>query len=169
MPTDHAHDVPQLNSFLRSELSAVETYEQAKLELAHDPDVTRTLAVCSASHRFCVELIRREVRRLGGTPSIVSGIWGGFATLLEGAGGAGRVVGRRATVVALDRGEDYCHQDYEYGLEALSPQTQNFVQREVIPRQGHVHDLVRRLRQRLSTPLAVQGPSRQRANSTATA
>src|SRR5690606_11652226 len=95
-------DVKQLNSFLRGELSAVETYDQA-LDKVDNAVAATILRENKASHATRVSLLEGEVRRLGGKPSEGSGTWGSFAMAVEGGA---KLFGESAAVAALEEGED---------------------------------------------------------------
>ena len=79
--------IDQLNSFLRGEISAVETYRQA-MEKVKDVRAVTTLEECQTSHARRVANLREFITRLGGTPSTDSGAWGSFAKLVEGSAAA---------------------------------------------------------------------------------
>src|SRR5262245_41444369 len=72
-----------LNSFLRGELSAVETYRQA-LTKVKVPTMRTQLQEVLQSHESRCELLRNRIVTLGGSPSTSSGPWGTFAKLVEG-------------------------------------------------------------------------------------
>src|SRR5687767_6543455 len=92
-----ADTIDQLNSFLRGELSAVATYQQA-IDKFTDPDMVTQLRGCLASHYERTRLLSEAVRRLGGVPSESSGLWGAFAKLVEGGA---KIFGERAAIAAL--------------------------------------------------------------------
>ena len=58
-------DITQLNSFLRGELSAVETYDQAIAKLGDDPAVRGKLDNCRTSHQLRATLLREEILPVG--------------------------------------------------------------------------------------------------------
>jgi hypothetical protein len=132
MPPVLEKELNQLNSFLRSELSAVETYEHALERLSDDPEVAQTLRECRDSHQQRVHALRRAIQQLGGLPSDVCGIWGAFARLLEGSPGD---LGTANALAALQRGEDYCRIDYENWGADLSPWMRTFIDAQLVPEQ----------------------------------
>ena len=131
-------DIDQLNSFLRGELSAVETYMQC-IESVSDQAVVTQLQLLRSSHRRRADILALRIRELGGTPSTTSGIWGGFAKLIEGSAG---VIGEKAAIAALEEGEDHGLADYERDKEKLSPVQQRFIEVEVLPEQARSHDIL---------------------------
>src|SRR5262245_8676029 len=109
MQTSTDATVTQLNSFLRGEISAVETYRQA-LEKLQDFPQRGTLEACEASHRTRVGILTDEVRRRGGEPAQGSGAWGAFAKAVEGTA---NTFGAKAAIAALEEGEDHGRDDYK--------------------------------------------------------
>ena len=139
-------DVKQLNSFLRGEISAVETYDQALKKLADEPEMAAPLETCRTSHQRRVELLRSEVQRRGGKPAEGSGVWGGCANLVEGGA---KVFGKGAAIAALEEGEDHGRDDYQRDLDDMSPAARDFVQTQLIPEQLRTHDTISALKQRI--------------------
>src|SRR3954453_1804696 len=105
MEGDSMDTVDQLNSFLRGELSAVETYRQALTKLQSHRDI---LKECERSHAARVTALADEVRRRGGSPSQTSGLWGQFATAVEGSAAT---MGEKLAIAALEEGEDHGRDD----------------------------------------------------------
>lgn len=143
MATTHDRDIDHLNSFLRGELSAVETYDQALEKLSSEPTLAAPLRSCRGSHQRRVELLRTEIQRLGGTPADGSGAWGGFAKLVEGGA---KMFGKKAALAALEEGEDHGRDDYQRELDELSPTTRSFVQTQLVPEQRRTHDALASLK-----------------------
>jgi uncharacterized protein (TIGR02284 family) len=127
--------IDQLNSFLRGEISAVETYDNA-YENAKSESIRDELAQCRRSHERRVALLRDHILRLGGKPAEGSGVWGAFAKVTEGGAG---VFGESATISALEEGEDHGLKDYKSDLSKLDAQSQSFVLSEILPEQEKTH------------------------------
>lgn len=142
--THSKDDIQQFNSFLRGEISAVETYEQA-IKKAEDPHVLAVLRENRASHAERVALLEREIRALGGEPSKGSGVWGGFAKAVEGGA---KLFGESAAIAALEEGEDHGLADYKADLSKLSPAHRSIVTLQLLPKQQQTHDAARRLKAR---------------------
>ena len=98
------NEVEQLNSFLRGEIAAVETYRQA-LDSVGDIAARTQLQQCSQSHQRRVDLLRVRITQLGGVPAEGSGSWGTFAMIAEG--GAAKVFGENAAIDVLEEGEEH--------------------------------------------------------------
>jgi uncharacterized protein (TIGR02284 family) len=136
-------NIKQLNSFLRGELSAVQTYDQAIEKLRHDePEITNELRACRESHRRRVDELTREVRRLGGVPATDAGVWGSFAKAVEGTA---KLFGKKAAINALEEGEDHGRNDYQRDLGDLDPPEREFIQQKIMPEQRMTHDSLSRL------------------------
>ena len=139
-------DVDLMNSFLRGELSAVETYDQALEKLADEASIASILRECRDSHARRCNLIKREIARLGGEASGDSGVWGGFAKLVEGGA---KAFGKKAAIAALEEGEDHGRDDYQRELRDLGPEARDFVERELMPEQLRTHDQLSALKKRM--------------------
>ncbi|HEY4221873.1 MAG TPA: DUF2383 domain-containing protein [Myxococcota bacterium] len=135
----YADDViEELNSFLRGEISAVETYAIA-LEKISAPHIHAELVRCQNSHRERVNRLTQKVVALGGDAATQSGVWGAFAKLTEGGA---RLFGMRAALAALEQGEDHGRDDYRRGLHKLvGSNVRPFVE-ELLTRQLDTHGIV---------------------------
>ena len=144
--TEIANSVDQLNSFLRGELSAVETYDQAIAKLVDEPSIVGKLEACRLSHQKRVTLIRDEITRRGGEPAEGSGPWGAFAQLVEGGA---KLFGKKAAIAALEEGEDHGRDDYKAELDEMSADLRAFVETKLLPDQLHTHDVLSNLKHTL--------------------
>lgn len=138
---DRSEDVKYLNSFLKSELSAVETYGQCIKKL-DDENIASSLADLQSSHQRRVQLLRQKIRELGGSPVDSSGLWGSFAKMVEGGA---TLFGDRSAIAALEEGEDRGRDEYIAKSDDLSPEIQRFVNAELLPEQRRSHDMLSRI------------------------
>ncbi|NLE88793.1 MAG: DUF2383 domain-containing protein [Myxococcales bacterium] len=145
MNKDIEKDIKQLNSFLRGELSAVQSYDQC-LEKIESPQLGDTLRELRQSHLERARLLEQKVSQLGGKPSKDTGAWGGFAKLVERGATA---FGEKAAIMALEEGEDHGRDDYKRDIGALSAECQAFVRGRIMPEQQRTHDTVSRLKKQL--------------------
>jgi demethoxyubiquinone hydroxylase (CLK1/Coq7/Cat5 family) len=127
--------VEQLNSFLRGEISAVETYRQA-LNKVNDVRARTELEQCHMSHQQRVDLLRMRIMELGGEPAQSSGPWGAFAKAAEGGAAA---FGEKAAIDVLEEGEDHGLKDYQKHLNDLDATSRMFVEQELLPAQQRTH------------------------------
>lgn len=133
--TISSDNLDHLNSFLRGELSAVETYRQA-MEKMDDSASLAQLRECMNSHQRRVTLLSDTIRRFGGEPATSSGAWGAFAKLVEGGAA---LFGERAAIAALEEGEDHGLADYKRDLEDLDPMIAKFIETSILPEQNRTH------------------------------
>jgi len=138
--------VNHLNSFLRGELAAVETYRLALNKLDQSPH-RALLEHCERSHAARARIIAEEVRTRGGQPSDGSGPWGTFAKLVEGSAAA---LGEKAAISALEEGEDHGRDDYRRDLPDLDPGARHRIESDVIPEQNRTHAAISSLKKSLS-------------------
>ena len=139
--------VDQLNSFLRGEISAVETYKQA-LEAVKTDAIRQQLLPCHDSHQRSVELLRRRITDLHGEPAEGSGVWGAFAKAVEGGAA---LLGEKIAVSTLEEGEDHGLKDYKADLSKLDVESRRLVEMELLAAQLKTHRTLRDLKHSLST------------------
>lgn len=134
--------IDQLNSFLRGELAAAETYRQA-LDVVRRDTLRTTLERCASSHAARAELLRKEVLRRGGAPSESAGGWGAFASAVEGVA---KGLGEAAAIAALEAGEDHGRDDYKRDLDKLDVSARTLVEVDLLPEQLRTHDAMSALK-----------------------
>lgn len=141
--------VDHLNSYLRGELSAVETYRMALDKLDANSPARIELDSAMQSHQQRVMLLKEAILQLGGKPSDSSGPWGVFAKAVEGTA---RTFGDKAAIAALEEGEDHGLKDYKDGLEDkdLDAQSRTIVSAQLLPEQQRTHARISALKKQLS-------------------
>jgi hypothetical protein len=135
--------LPTLNSFLRGEMAAVETYRRALTRLG-DRGEAGELRACLDSHQRRVEMLRDRVEDLGGVPADEPGPWGAFARLYEGS----EPGDEDATIAALEEGEDSGLKLYLDDVCKLDADSRRIVAREILPEQVRTHDYLSDLKLR---------------------
>ena len=138
--------IEKLNSFLRGEISAVETYQMALEKVDHISTTRDELLVNLKSHQDRVMTLQESIRALGGEPATGSGPWGKFAKAVEGGA---KVFGEKAAIAALEEGEDHGLKDYKKELEDLDPMTRQMVESDLLPKQQATHDRLSALKHRM--------------------
>lgn len=131
-----------LNSLLRGEISAAETYKQA-LDTAKDQSVAAQLRRIQQQHGNAVYRLTAHIRRLDGEPSTDSGIWGIWAKAVQGTA---KLLGTTSAIQALQTGEGHGLDQYHSALNsgALPSDVESEVQKELIPQQqAHIETLGR--------------------------
>ena len=135
MATPNPDVVGKLNSFLRGEISAVETYRQA-LDKITDPTIRSQLESCEQDHARRIDLLRARITSLGGTPDQKSGAWGVWAKLVQAGGD---LLGEKTALKALEEGEDRGLNDYRRDLDELDIETRGWVESILLPNAERTH------------------------------
>ncbi len=147
MATSQQRCIDVLNGFLRAEMSAVETYEQAIAQLPEDElSLKKVLGNCRESHEQRVQWLEAEVDGLGGKPATHLSSTGALAKLVE-RGAA--VFGKKAAMKALEEGEAFGLNSYEHDSSDLTPALQQFVEDRLLPEQRHTHATLTQVTSRL--------------------
>jgi hypothetical protein len=139
--------IDQLNSFLRGEMSAVETYRMALDKLDRTSAARDELLVNLKSHEDRVMMLQDAIEAAGGTPAKSSGPWGTFAKIVEGTA---KTLGEKAAVAALEEGEDHGLKDYKSDVDELDPTCRHLVVGQLIPQQQQTHDRLSALKRHLA-------------------
>jgi bacterioferritin (cytochrome b1) len=137
-------DIDKLNDFLKSEIAAVETYSQAIEKTGQSSTVVQRLVELRQSHASRARLLSERIVALGGAPAEGSGMWGGFAKLVEGGA---KALGEKAALEALEEGEDKGLQEYRDEIDDLSDASRQFVASMILPEQQRSHDTLSRMLQ----------------------
>jgi len=120
-----------LNSLLRGELAATETYQQALAKVGDEPGGA-DLHRIHVEHREAANTLRQHVRGHGGDPDHGSGAWGVFAKAIEGSA---KLLGNATALRTLRQGEESGLKSYEGALgdETLLPDCKNLIRNTLIP------------------------------------
>jgi len=132
--------VDQINSLLRGEISAVETYRQAVEKAGQDrpSDITQLRAIAQ-EHGEHAQRLRDEIRRLGGEADDSSGAWGVWAKTVEGTA---KLFGDAAALKALKEGEEHGLKDYREALDDVDETARRLISEKLIPaQQRHITTL----------------------------
>ena len=128
--------IDQLNSFLRGELSAVESYQLALDRLSPSSSARASLETCMQSHSMRVDTLSDMILRLGGEPSETAGAWGTFVKVVEGSAA---VLGDKVAIAALEQGEDHGLKDYVTDVNKLDTDARELVVSTLLPQQEETH------------------------------
>jgi hypothetical protein len=143
--SEHDHsitDIETLNSLLRCQLAAVETYDRAigKLEDAH---VLTDLQSIREEHLQAEILLREKILQLGGEPVDASEPWGACAAAITGTE---KVMGPATALAALRQGEEHSINEFEDSLkhENMTVECKNLIRSNLLPTsRKHVAELNR--------------------------
>jgi uncharacterized protein (TIGR02284 family) len=121
-----------LNSLLRGELSAVETYQQALARVSNEPGAFE-LRHIEKEHRESAALLRQHIVQRGGKPAEDSGAWGTWARAVEGTA---KLFGNAAALRALREGEEHGVNSYEAALkdENVDAECRQLISGTLLPR-----------------------------------
>ena len=132
---DHDEVCRQLNSFLRGEISAAETYRMAIDKAGNSSDNAANIGLLreiQEEHGRAAQAIRDRIRELGGEPSDSSGAWGAWAKLTQGTA---NLFGDAASLKSLKEGEEHGLKDFHEGLDDIDATSAELVQNQLIPAQ----------------------------------
>lgn len=140
--------VTKLQDLLRTELSAVETYELALKSVTH-VGLHRTMQEILVSHSRRIPQLREKILAMGGQPPASSGVWGAFAKVFQvGAD----LLGDRLAIAALEEGEDHAVEMYAADMAGVDARTRKLIDGELAPEQSRTHALCRTLKTYVSAP-----------------
>ena len=143
---DNQRNIEYLNSFLRGEIAAWETYRRAERVIQSD-DHRAVLRQCAKSHQKRIEILQHEVERRDGVAVHGSGLWGFFANTVESAASG---IGEKAALSVLEEGETHGSNAYERDLSKLDPAALQLVESEILPEQTRTKAKLSELIQRAS-------------------
>jgi uncharacterized protein (TIGR02284 family) len=131
-----------VNSLLRGEISATETYNQAMEKFAgqtEEPELRRL----RDAHREAANTLRQHVHTHGDQPATASGLWGSWAKCVEGTA---KLFGKTAALKALKEGEEHGVKQYQSALDDkdLATDCKALIRSKFLPQaQGHIPTLDR--------------------------
>jgi hypothetical protein len=138
--------IDQLNSFLRGELSAAETYRLALDKLAQS-EYRPSLVQCTRSHEERARLLTEAVLGRGGDPAESSGAWGSLVRMIERSAAA---ISESAAIAMLEEGEDHGRDDYLRDIDNLEPSARQLVEFAILPEQRRTHDTIKAVKRSIS-------------------
>lgn len=132
--------VGQLNSLLRGEISAAETYRMAIDKIADSASTTANaglLREIQEEHGRAAQGLRDRIRELGGEASDSSGAWGVWAKTVQGTM---NLFGDTSSLKALKEGEEHGLKDYQEALDDVDAASAQLIQNQLIPaQQRHIN------------------------------
>jgi bacterioferritin (cytochrome b1) len=133
--------VPQLNSLLRGEISAAETYRMAIDRVADSDSVANVelLREIQEEHGRAAQAVRDRIRELGGQATESSGAWGAWAKTVQATMS---LFGDASSLKALKEGEEHGLQDYNNVLAGVDATSRQLIQNQLIPQQQRHIDLL---------------------------
>ncbi|HJZ89506.1 MAG TPA: DUF2383 domain-containing protein [Gemmataceae bacterium] len=135
-------DVNTLNSLLRGEVAAVETYDQVIGKFDGQSQAIELHRIRD-EHNEAAAVLRERIRHFGGEPAEDSGAWGTFT---KAVAGTAKILGPVSALGALKQGEDYGIGQYETALNDpdIDSDCKDLIRYRLLPRcRSHVGDLDR--------------------------
>ena len=139
---DTGETVRQLNSLLRGEISAAETYRMAIDKMSDEvrgaPNVG-LLRTMQEDHGRAAQALRDRIREMGGEASDSSGVWGAWAKFTQGSA---NLFGDASALKSLKEGEEHGLKDYQEALDDVDMSSAELIQNQLIPAQmRHIQTL----------------------------
>ena len=131
-----------LNSLLRGELSATETYQQALDKVGDEPGAEEVRRI-HREHREAANTLRLHIHDHGGRPDHGSGVWGAFAKAIESMA---KLFGDSSALCTLREGEKQGLNSYQDALKdpELSTDCKEMIRSHLLPKtEEHVKTLDR--------------------------
>ena len=139
------HNIETLNTFLKDELSATETYQQALDKLREEAGLgeSKDLRPIYEDHKEAASILQTLISRMGGTPCEDSGAWGTWAKIVQGSA---NLLGKEAALKSLQGGEQSGADAYAEALQeaGLSSEIISLIETKLLPaQQSHIRTLDR--------------------------
>jgi hypothetical protein len=132
--------VVHLNSLLRGEISAAETYRMAIDKVAGSDEATPNVGLLreiQEEHGRAAQTVRDRIRELGGEASDSSGAWGAWAKTVQGTM---NLFGDTSSLKALKEGEEHGLKDYQAAVTDVDASSAQLIQNQLIPaQQRHIN------------------------------
>lgn len=127
----NAADTEYVNSIIRGELAAIDTYDQVIEKFAGQLQSSDLITIRD-HHKAHVSSLEEHVRKGGVEPSKSSGPWGTFTTTLTGVA---KLVGPETALGVLKTGEVHGITQYEKAVESkdLLEETQTLIRTKLLP------------------------------------
>jgi len=124
-------DTDAMNSLLRGELSAVETYTQAMSKF-DDQALIADLQMIRDDHSRAVRELRDHIIMFGGIPADSAGVWGAFTAAVTATA---KALGPATVLAALRQGEEHGQSEYEEALhnDGINPECHRMIRTDLFP------------------------------------
>lgn len=141
---DTSEVIDQLNSLLRGEISAAETYKMAIDRIADSDQSLPSVSMLrdiQVDHGRGAQALRDRIRELGGEASDSSGAWGVWAQTVQGTA---NLFGSASALKSLKEGEEHGLKDYRDACDEVDAASRQMITNQFIPSQErHIEQLDR--------------------------
>jgi uncharacterized protein (TIGR02284 family) len=132
-----------LNSLLRGEISAAETYKMAIDKVSEDTSANAgLLREIQMEHGRAAQAIRDRIRELGGQAADSSGAWGVWAKTVQETM---NLFGDTSSMKSLKEGEEHGLKEYQNAVPELDASSAQLIANQYIPAQQRHIDLLDQL------------------------
>ena len=134
-----------LNTLVKGELAAVETYRQALEKVSGKDAVGPELRRIEAEHEEALSVLQEHMLDANAEVPAGSGLWGEWSKAVEGVA---KVFGDKAAIKALKEGEEHGVRSYENALrnEELDAEIREIISSRLLPKtKAHIPMLDRLL------------------------
>jgi uncharacterized protein (TIGR02284 family) len=136
------HNIETLNKFLKDELAATETYQQALDKFKQNEEAgSEPLTPIHQNHKEAVASLQALINRLGGDPAEDSGFMGTWAKVIQGGA---NLLGKKAALKSLHEGESKGAEAYQEALQDSELQTdiRSLIENKLlVDSQSHINTL----------------------------
>ena len=138
---DSERAIRQLNSLLRGEISATETYRLAIDRVGEGDESTMAnvglLREIQEEHGRAAIALRDRIKELGGEASDSSGPWGAWAQFTKSTA---NLFGDGAAIRSLKEGEKHGLKEYQEAVDDVDGTSADLIRNQLIPaRQRHIN------------------------------
>lgn len=128
---DDAVAAQYLNTLLRGEIAAVNSYDLARKKFATDAAI-KTIDKILFNHKSNVDFLKKKIFSKNETPSTNTGAWGLAVELIIKST---KFLGETPLIMALREGEDLGLKDYKYFLSSNVPENKSIhvIKNQIIP------------------------------------
>jgi bacterioferritin (cytochrome b1) len=147
METTQHITIDALNSLLKDELAAIQTYDVALHDRSAFSGKTE-LSQCQRSHEARAVILREKIVSLGGEPASGPGVAGAWSKLVERGAVA---ISEDMAIAALEQGEDRVLHDYRAKLADVPPDVRVFLESKILPEEELTHRTLSDLKHRIQS------------------
>jgi hypothetical protein len=140
--------VDELQECLRTELSALETYQLALEHVSH-VGMRSVLQQLLNSHAARADLLEAVLIEMGAEATRTSGVWGALTRTLQAGAD---IFGERAAIAALEEGERRALRLYQEARDRVDAPVRQLIDGSLLPEQRHTASLCASLSDYASVP-----------------
>lgn len=133
--------IGQLNSLLRGEIAATETYRMAIEQVGNGDDSSMAnaglLREMGEEHGRAAQTLRDRIKELGGEPSDSSGSWGIWAKFTQGSA---NLFGDSSALKSLKEGEEHGLKEHQGAVDDVDAASADLIRNQLVPaQQRHIN------------------------------